>query len=183
MVKYIKKEGIYQPQRGEAYAFFDCNAPKDKIDAYLQGRLPEVSGEECRHDHPKPHELGLELKLENVSDLLGRKDADIDLRGTVRKEAVYSTYPRAYRHLMKTAKPVPLKNMRYVITARNNKTNADVCKRLTTVMNDVYLKFGEKKPFTVAIIGKDNSGEYKLWEDKQASFYEELLRRYCNNLN
>jgi len=147
---------------GEAYAFFDCNAPRSTIESYLAGRLPEKEGQ-CKHDFPKPHKLGLELKLEEIKELMGNKDIDPDLLETIKKESIYSTYPQAYRELMKSAKPIPLKDLKYVITARNNQTNSDVCKKLTTVMNDVYLRFGEKKPFTVGIFGKDD-GHYYPWE-------------------
>jgi len=147
---------------GKAYAFFDCNAPRNKLEDYLQRRLP---GEfmKCEHDFPKPDKLGLELKLAEVKEIMGCKNIDPDLLETVQRESIYSTYPVAYKHLMASAKPVPLKNLKYVITARNNQTNADVCEKLTTVMNDVYLKFGEKKPFTVAVLGKDDNGQYQPW--------------------
>lgn len=150
---------------GTAYGFFDCNALRARIEAYLQGRLPPTSTE-CAHDFPKPHELGLELKLEEVKELLGRTDIDVALRDTIQRESIYSTYPSAYKHLMASARPVPLKDIKYVVTARSDKTNADVAEKLTTVMNDVYLKFGQKKPFTVGILGKDDSGNYGLWENE-----------------
>ena len=161
MVVYEKKDGIYQPRKGEAYALFNCDAPRGEIDAYIQGREIKNSAV-CTHDSPKPHELGLELKLEEVKDVVHRRDTDPDLRETIIKESIYATYPEAYRHLMNSAKPTPLRNLKYVISAKNNVDNADACEKLTTVMNDVYLKFGEKKPFTVAVLGK-NEGSYGFW--------------------
>lgn len=172
MVNYTQKRGIYQPaETGEGYALFNCNAPRDKIEAYLQGRLPQT--QECQHDVPKPHELGLELKLEEVSELVKKGDVDTDLLAVVNRESVYSRYPEAYKHLMPSAKPVPLRSLKYAIRAKGKQTNAEACEALTTVMNDVYLKFGERKPFTAAVLGKDDDGNYGLWDDEPRTSYQE----------
>jgi hypothetical protein len=158
---YEKQDGIYRPGKGEAYAFFDCNAPKKQIEDYLQGKLPDNS--ECSHDHPKPHELGLELKLQEVNELTRDRNTDPVLLETIRTESIWSSYPSAYKHLMASAKPTPLHKIKYAITAKNNKSNESVCINLATVMNDVYLKFGEGKPFTVAVLGKAEDGQYHPW--------------------
>ncbi|MFA5856258.1 MAG: hypothetical protein WC867_02800 [Candidatus Pacearchaeota archaeon] len=160
---YTKMDGIYQPSTGEAYSLFDCNVPKDEIEDYLQGRLPLT--DECLHDFPKPHELGLELILDETKNLVRRRESDPKLLDFIAENQVYSIYPSAYKHLMSSATPVQLKDLKYIITARNNQDNSDVAQKLTTIMNDVYLRFGENKPFTVAVIGKDDNGNFGIWEE------------------
>jgi len=164
MVNYIQKEGIFQPEAGEAYAFFDCNAPKQLIDAYLQGRLPDDGL--CLHDDPKPHELGLELRLDEVKEFARRGDVDPKLLETISREPVWAAYPEKYGYLKSSAKPKLVRDLRYVVTARGAESNEAAGSALVTVMNDIYLKFGNNEPFTSAILGKGESGEYYLWEEE-----------------
>ena len=158
-------------QKAEGYALFDIDASKQEIESYLQGRSNSTS-EDCAHDFPRPHELGLELKLEEVDEFTRGQDIDPELSRTIDREITYSTYPEAYRYLMKSARPTPLKNLKYVIRARNDNTNEDVCEKLTTVMNDVYLRFGKKEPFTVMILGKAPDNQYHPWDNEIKNFYD-----------
>jgi hypothetical protein len=164
MKSYTKKEGIYQPRTEEAYAVFDCNAPKARIEDYLQGRLSQ-SPEGSIHDCPDPRKLGLELKLEEVQELVISKNIDPKLERTIRTEGIISTYPEGYKHLRLSAKPTPLKDLKYVITAKNGNSNADAAEKLLKVMNGIYLRFGEKKPFAAVVLGKDDNGDYSTWEN------------------
>ncbi|GEM_PF-5773568 len=165
MVNYTQKRVIYRPEgTGEAYAFFDCSVPQQLIEAYLQGRLPEDGP--CLHDNPKPHELGLELRLEEVKGFTRRGDVDRRLLETIGREEVWAAYPEQHKHLMASARPKLIKDLRYVITARGAESNEKAGGALTTVMSDIYLKFGNNEPFTSAILGKVDSGEYYLWEDE-----------------
>ena len=154
---------------GKAYAFFDCNAPRKTIEDYLSGRLPETD-RECSHDHPKPHELGLELTLEEVPELRSDRDSDGELIRFVDEMQIYATYPSSHKDEMKNAKPKTLRNVKYVIKAKSSgPTNIETAEKLTTVMNDVYLRFGEKKPFYVAVTWKDKSGDYAFWDNDTLS--------------
>lgn len=148
---------------GEAYAFFDCNAPRGMIDAYLRGSLQETSGE-CKHDYPKPSELEVELSLREIKELGRDRNDDPDLLEFIRDQRIYTTFPSRYKELMKTAKPILMRDLKYVIEAKDdNMSNEDVANQLGIAMNSVYLRFGEKKPFNVVVVAKID-GEYMFKE-------------------
>ena len=89
---------------------------------------------------------------------------DPDLLVFIKESEIYSTFPTKYKHLMKTAKPIKMKNLKYMLEATNpNATIEETGDALSQVMNSIYLKYGEGKPFNVAIPGKFD-GRYVFYE-------------------
>ena len=149
---------------GKAYAFFDCEAPRKTIDDYLHGKLVEDS-QECMHDFPKPSELEIKLSLEEVARSLTNKNIDPALFSFIKTQEIYPIFPSKYKALMKDAKPIKINDLKYVIRAGYyGGSNEDAAEKLEIVMNDVYLRFGDKKPFNVAIVGQDDSERYGFWK-------------------
>lgn len=128
-------------QIGEAYAFFNCNTPRNEIDAHLHEGL---EGE-------------VELSIRDTKDLESDPSTDPKLLDTMREQTIYPFYPESFRGGV--LKPVLMKNLKYVIKAQTSGDNLDAARSLAGVMNDVYLRFGENKPFWMTVVGKDN-GEY-----------------------
>jgi len=143
-----------EKRTGEAYAFFNCSASKEKIERELP-RVREAS--RC------PSEL--ELSLKEVNKLDGDRNTDPKLMEFLRTNEIYSTYPSKHRGLMAKAKPTRMRDLKYAVRARYpNKTNEETAQVLGDVMNEVYLNFDEGEIFTGAIVGKVD-GEYGLWKN------------------
>ena len=143
---------IYQTgeQSGEAYAFFNCGASKESI-----GRKFVRSSQ-------------LELSLEEVKGFEQKRETDPKLLEFIRQNKIGSHYPSKYRHLMATAQPTRIADLKYVIKARyHNHTNEETAVKLgADVLNEIYLAHDKGEIFTGAIIGKADDGEYGIWEDE-----------------
>jgi|SRR3989344_88278 len=96
-----------------------------------------------------------------VNELLGDRSVDHGLVAFINKKEIYSTFPIRLRHLMKKAKPIGLKEVRHVITARTDGTNEDTATVLDgRVMGGISQLYSEGMPFNVAVVYKDTTGEY-----------------------
>jgi len=167
MIKETKNGDTREQRKGEAYAIFNCDAPKSQIEDYIRGRLPPDDGSLIVE--ALPHELGLEMKLQELGELIATPGIDPELLRTIEQEAIYTSYPSTYKG-ERTDKLTPLKDLRYAITARNNVSNKDVCEKLTSVMNNVYLKFNRGKPAQAVVMSKDE-GRYRFWENDERVVY------------
>jgi hypothetical protein len=141
---------------GEAYAFFDCYASKDEIARELPNirEVSQIPGE-------------LELSLREVKELVQDKNTDSKLLDFIKGNSIYSTYSsKNIEEARKTAKPIPLKNLKYALKANcASRTNEQVAQQLGDVLNGInYTYFKEGETFTGAIIGQVD-GEYGIWQD------------------
>lgn len=134
---------------GKAYGFFDCNASKEEIETELPAirkiaRIP----------------LSLELSLMEVENLERNRKVDPDLLQFIRENEIYATFPSKYRDQMKTAKPIKMTDLKYVIAAAYpNEINEEAANELGDVINGVYTIYGNGEPFNVAVVCKID-GEY-----------------------
>ena len=138
---------------GQSYAFFDCKASKEAIQAELPAlrrvaRTPE----------------SLELSLNEVGEL-GAVQVDEGLLRFIDQKGIYPTFPSNYRDQMKTAKPIKMRDLKYTIQANYpGANNEQAAMELSQVMNGIYSEFGNNEPFNVAIVGQaDAGGEYSFW--------------------
>lgn len=133
---------------GQAYGFFNCK------DSYR----PDIAE---RIDDTNKDGSGLELSLRDVKDVLGDNQVDSGLVAFVGEKTIYPTFPSKLRHLKKGAKPIKLRDLKYVITARTGGTNEDTATELgVRVMNGIKQLYGEGMPFNVAVVYQDPNGEY-----------------------
>jgi len=143
---------------GKAYALFDFEAPKGEIYEELTDMLKtkaQKSGEPLRC---------LELSLRDVGDLQTSEDIDPDVLDVIERNSIFPTFPEAYKHQMETARPIKMKNLKYMIDATcPDATNEDAANELGWVLNGLYNRFGESKPFNTAITAKID-GEYLFKE-------------------
>ena len=121
---------------------FDCKASKAEIEAEIP-RIREIS--------ETPNEL--ELSLMEIRDFRNRQGIPSDLLRFVEENNIYPTFPSKYRDRMKTAQPIRMKDLQYVIqTNYPNATNEDTAGFLGDFMNGVWATFVGKKPFNFAVI-------------------------------
>ena len=138
---------------GKAYGFFDCNASKEEI---------EVELSTIRKIDKIPSKL--ELSLMEVNDLEKSRAVDPGLLQFIRQNEIYATFPSKYKDLIKTAKPIKMTDLKYVIAAAYpNARNEEAANELGDVMNRIYRRYGNGEPFNVAIACKID-GEY-LFKD------------------
>ncbi len=129
---------------GKAYGFFDCNASKETIES----ELPTIRELACTPSN-------LELLLKEVKELKEDKQIDSNLLKFINENQIYPTFPSKFKDLMKTAKPIKMTDLKYVIEATYpNATNESAASELSDVMNYIYMEFGNKMPFNTAIICK-----------------------------
>lgn len=160
MTNYIKRDALWVPENNEAgvaYAFFDSSASKKQIEelAWNEGqRLAE------RGDIGK-----LEVALAEVKDI--KESTNPELYDFVKNNEIYATYSSACKDQMKNAKPIQMKDLKYILqTVRHEKTDQDAANFLGNVMNDVYRKyesttpFKDAKPFNVAIVYRNPQDGY-----------------------
>ncbi len=136
----------------KAYSFFDLRVSKEE----LERELPNI-----RELAKIPSNL--EILLTEVKDLKENK-VDPDLLSFIRENGVHATFPSKYKHLMATSKPTKMANLRYILEANNhNGTVEDAGEELSYVTNQIYSRYGNGEPFTVAILGKID-GQYLIHE-------------------
>lgn len=139
---------------GEAYAFFNCTAPRGQIER----ELPQI-----RQAVQAPNTL--EISLSEVREL-NREATDPKLLEVIGREEISSTYPSRLRHLMATAKPTRIQDLKYALHAKQTgATNEEVAEALVPVMNGIYLNYEAEKVFTGCIVGKSPEGEYGIWRE------------------
>lgn len=129
---------------GKAYAFFDCNEPKEALAPDLSA-MAEAEGLSS----------GLELSLSEVKELLQDGHEDRDLLKFVMAKTIIPTPPEKFRHLSSARKPVKLSDLKYIIEATlPGEPNEEAVFALLPVMNHLYFEFGGSKPFNVAVACK-----------------------------
>lgn len=139
------KEGL--KDIGEAYAFFDCKASKQGL-------------EEDLAKYKAKTESKLELSLREVKDVLEGEELSQYLLNLIKGRAIYPTFPSRDRTPRETAKPTKVKDLKYMLAAKRlDATNQDVAQELGEIMNGVYNKYGDEKPFNFDVIAKID-GEY-----------------------
>jgi hypothetical protein len=127
---------------GEAYSIFDCRASKKEIESDM---------EDIRHLATAPTEL--EITLMETKDI-GNEVDPILLQFMAEKE-IYATVPSKYKGSLETKKPVKMADMKYVMkSAYPNKKNEDAANELGDIMNVIQERYGNGKPFNVAVIYK-----------------------------
>lgn len=135
---------------GKAYGFFDCNASKEKIES----NLPSIRELACTPSN-------LELLLKEVKELKEDKQIDFNLLKFINENQIYPTFPSKLKDLMKTAKPIKMADLKYVIEAiYPNAISEAAASELSDVMNYIYMEFGNQMPFNTAIICKINRQYY-----------------------
>lgn len=133
---------------GEAYGFFDSSASK----AVIQVELPTILQ---RVGSPKE----LEVSLMELRDLEKIK-VDSDLLQLIKESEIYPIFPSKYKDQMKTAKPVKMTDLKYALKATClGRGNEETAKELEQIINGIYKKYDDGKPFNVAVVFKVD-GEY-----------------------
>lgn len=148
----VKGKDVLLPV-GKAYSFFDCDTSKQEIERELP-RIRELA-------RTPSH---LELSLIEVNDLEKSRGVGPDLLQFIRQNEIYATFPSKYKDQMKTAKPIKMTDLKYMLTAAYpNVRNEEAANELGDVMNEIYSRYGNGEPFNVAITCKID-GKY-LFKD------------------
>lgn len=139
------KEGL-KPV-GKAYAFFDCKASEQEL-------------VEDFAKYKAKTESKLELSLREVKDVVEGEEVNQYLLNLIRGREIYPTFPSRDRTPRETAKPIKVTDLKYMLEAtRLDATNQDVAQELGDIMNGIYNKYGDEKPFNFDVVAKID-GEY-----------------------
>lgn len=141
---------------GKAYAFFNCNASKNEIEA----ELPTI-----RKLTQTPNQLEISL-TENVNELKG----DQNLLKFIGQNKVYPIFPSKLKALIVNAQTIKMIDLRYVLKAKYPKaTNKATADELGMILNQAYQSplYQDEEPFIGKIVYKEKKSiflENKLFE-------------------
>ena len=161
---YIVDNAWYNMEiKGEAYAFFDCNATKAQIEAELPGIRKAVKTPS-----------GLEISLTDMNEFLGTQ-LDEDLRRFVDTKDVFPTYPSSCPKISRDIRPRKLRDLKYAIKVKYSEVipqdhvtqsavNEYVASELKPICSGINSVFGHKRsPYTSEVV-VNTCGEYLFME-------------------
>ena len=162
-MSFIEEGKLVQPSRedywarrksaklGVAYAFFDSSASKSEIEELVLNEGRRISG--------IPGGTRLDVAVTEVKNI--NKELSPELYEFMEANDIYPTFPSRFRDQMNDAKPIKMTDLKYhILAVRHEKTDKETADYLGNVMLDIYKRYGEGKPFNVAVVYRNPEDGY-----------------------